>query len=59
MVNLSSYEGETRFGMLFSEQMDTGKTTSLLVLASGQGIPSQQSHLMLSGGDGHTSGTTT
>ena len=45
--------------MLFSEQMNTGKTTSLLVLASGQGIPSQQSHLMLSGGDSHTSGTTT
>ena len=45
--------------MLFSEQMNTGKTTSLLVLPSGQGIPSQQSYLMLSGGDGHTSGTTT
>ena len=45
--------------MLFSEQMNTDKTTPLLVLASGQGTPSQQSHLMLSGRDGHTSGTTT
>ena len=45
--------------MLFSEQMNTGKTTSLLVLASDQGILSQQSHLMLSGGDAHISGTTT
>ena len=45
--------------MLFPEQMNTGKTTSFLLLASGQGIPSQQSHLLLSGGDGHTSGTTT
>lgn len=44
--------------MLFSEQRNTGKTTSLIVLASGQGIPTQQSHLMLSGGDDRTYGTT-
>ena len=45
--------------MHFYEQMNAGKRTTLLVLISGQGIPNQKSQLMLSGGDGRTSGTTT
>ena len=51
------FTGETRFCLLFSDDMSTGKTSAMLSLCYGQGASSDSS-MMLSAGDGRVVGTT-
>jgi len=62
---LNSYQidrcdtGESRFLMLYSEEMNTGKSSAMRVLAHGQGVRSESNKMILSCGDGRKVGTTT
>ncbi len=51
---------ESSVGLLFSKpnERNVGKSLTLDILATAQGVPSRQHPMMVAGGDQHQTGTT-